>query len=131
MNNFKTFRSLKEAVAEKARKIWDKEYDKRTNVKYVTDQLWKFKNDISKGDVFIIYSESRIFGIAEVTDKSKYHYKKFSNISFAHQINVKYKWYEVWPKRADDKIVEMLGKQGTLKLIEEDWIWDCLIKKLP
>lgn len=127
---FKSYDSLKKAVIQTAKTVWDVDSDRKTNVKYATDQLWTFKRTISRGDVFIIYSETRVLGVAEVTAKSKYRYCGVKNISFGHQMNVKYWWYKKWPKRAHDKIVEALGKQGTLLLIEEDWLWDYLLKRL-
>lgn len=36
-----------------------------------------------------------------------------------HQMNAKYWWYTERPKRTDDRIVATLGKQGTLKRIDE------------
>lgn len=129
LNNFSSFDSLKEAVA-RAKPIWDKEWDSNIDINYVTDQLWKFKTAISKGDAIIVYSESRVLGVAEVTSESGYRYKENRSISYENQINVKYRWYKEWPKRADDKIVETLGKQGTLRLVKEEWLWNYLIRKL-
>jgi len=37
---------------------------------------------------------------------------------------------EGMPKRADDRIVKTLGKQGTLKLVEEGWLWNYLLRKM-
>jgi len=131
LDNFKSYEALREMVAQKAEEIWNKEWDTTTNVKYATDQLWAFRNNIKKGDALIVYSESRVLGVAEVTAESKYRYEKAGPISYAHQINVKYKWYKQWPQRADQRIIDTLGKQGTLRLVEEGWLWDHLINKLP
>jgi len=114
-----------------AAKKWDRNRDKKTNVPYVNNQLWRFKNDIKKNDVFIVYSKSRIFGIAEVNDDPEYVFNDSGLLSFAHQIKVRYRWYKQWPIKADQRIIETLGKQGTLKLIEEPWLWNYLLKKLP
>jgi len=130
LNKFKSWGSLKKMVTKRARDIWDRNRDRKTNVKYATDQLWTFKMVISRGDVFVVYSETRVLGVAEVTAKSKYQYWRVKTVSFGHQINVKYRWYEEWPERADNKIVKTLGKQGTLRLVEENWLWDYLLKKL-
>jgi len=129
--DFDTYDSLREAVKQKAEDDWNRNWGRKIKVKYVTDQLWTFKNDISIGDVFVVYSESRVLGIAIVTEESKYQYKGSRSISYENQINVKYKWYKEWITRADDKIVETLGKQGTLRLVEEDWLWDYLVERLP
>jgi len=131
LEDFGSYESLKEAVEQKANDNWNINWGRKTKVKYVADQLWTFKTAVSKEDVFIVYSESRILGVAEVTSKSNYQYKGNESISYEHQINVTYRWYNAWPKRADDKIVETLGKQGTLKLVEEEWFWDYLLQKLP
>jgi len=131
LDNFKSYDSLRQAVAQKAMDIWNREWGTKTKVKYVTDQLWTFKTAVSKSDVFIVYSESRVLGLAEVTAKSKYQYEGMDTISYAHQINVQYKWYKQWPKKTDGKIIETLGKQGTLKPVNERWLWDYLVKKLP
>ncbi len=131
LNNFKSYEALREMVAKRAEELWNKEWETTTNVKYATDQLWAFRNNIKKGDVFIVYSESRVLGVAEVTAESKYRYEKAGPISYAHQINVKYRWYKQWPQRADQRIIDTLGKQGTLRLVKEKWLWDYLINKLP
>ena len=129
LNNFSSYDSLREAVA-RAKPIWDKEWDTNIRVKYVTDELWGFKT-ISEGDVIIVYSQSRVLGIAKVTKDSYYHYKKEKTISYEHQMNVKYVWYKEWPRRSDSKIVNALGKQGTLRLVENEWLWNYLLEKLP
>lgn len=126
LNRFKSYDSLKKAVTKTVNTLWP-----GSQIKYITDQLWTFKTAISKGDVFIVYSESRVFGVAEVTAKSTYQYWGVKTISFGYQINVKYWWYKDWPRRAPDRIVKTLGKQGTLRLVEEDWLWDYLLRKLP
>jgi len=131
LKDFKSYESLKQAVTRTARTVWDIDSDKKTDVKYVTDQLWTFKTAFSPGDVFIVYSESRVLGVAQVTPKSQYKYRVVPKMSFGYQMNVKYWWYTEWPKRADDRIVDTLGKQGTLKRIDEKWLWDYLIKRLP
>jgi len=131
LDNFKSHDALKEMVTRTAEEIWNKKWDRKTDVKHATDQLWTFRNSINKGDVFIVYSESRVLGIAEVTAESKYRYQKSGSISFAHQINVKYRWYKQWPQRAGQRIIDTLGKQGTLRQVKEKWLWDYLIKKLP
>ncbi|MHA1833297.1 MAG: phospholipase D-like domain-containing protein [Candidatus Baldrarchaeia archaeon] len=130
LNKYSSWDSLKRAVAEKAKTVWDRNSDRKTKVKYVTDQLWTFKNEIVAGDVLIVYSETRVLGIAEVTAESKYRYGAVNDISFSHQMNVKYRWYRKWPHRADDKIVKILGKQGTLRLVEDRWLWNYLLKKI-
>lgn len=126
LNGFNSYESLRKAVTQTVRTLWP---DSRT--KYITDQLWTFKTDISEGDVFIVYSESRVLGVAEVTSESRYQYWGFKTISYGNQINVKYWWYKDWPRRADDRIVETLGKHGTLQLVEENWLWEYLLRKLP
>lgn len=130
LNNYKSYGSLRKAVKQYAKERYRRE-GKRTRIKYVTDQLWAFKTDISKGDVFVVYSETRVLGVAEVTDDSKYSYKGNRNISYENQINVRYKWYKQWPTKASKRIIKTLGKQGTLLLVEEDWFWDHLVKNLP
>jgi HKD family nuclease len=129
LSAFSSYDLLKEAVARK-KPVWDKAWGTNILVKYATDQLWGFKT-LSEGDVVIVYSESRVLGIARVTENSSYHYKKEKAISYEHQINVKYVWYEEWPRRADDKVVETLGKQGTLRLVKEKGFWNYLLDKLP
>ena len=131
LNRFVSHSSLRNKVKDKAESEWDPFSDKKTKVGYATNQLWTFKNKISAGHVLIVYSECRVFGIALVDDESKYHYRAEDSISFAHQMNVKYLWYESWPRRADNRIVRTLGKQGTLRPVEEDWLWDHLLRKLP
>jgi len=130
LDNFKTKDELKKAVHKTAEEIWNKEWPTRTDVPYTTKQLWAFRNEISKGDVFIIYSESRVLGIAEVEGQPEYTYEDSGPISYAHQIRVKYRWYKHWPHRADQKIIDTLGKQGTLKPVEENWLWNYLLKTL-
>jgi len=130
LKDFRSYESLRQAVARTAKTVWDIDSDRKTNVKYVTDQLWAFKTAFSPGDVFIVYSESRVFGIAQVTSKSQYKYQEISTISYGYQMNVKYWWYSKWPRRADDRLVDTSGKQGTLKRIDEKWLWDYLIKRL-
>jgi predicted Mrr-cat superfamily restriction endonuclease len=114
----------------KAKPLWDREWGGNIDISYVTDQLWSFKTAISEGDVMIVYSESRVLGIAEVTRESEYQYGEKGPISYENQMNVRYRWYEKWPKRADSKIVETLGKQGTLRVVKEEWLWNYLVKKL-
>lgn len=130
LRKFKSPDALRQIVAQKAKTVWDVNATQKTKVGYATDQLWIFKNAISKGDIFIVYSETRVFGLAEVTSRSRYQYQMVKTLSQDHQMNVKYRWFHAWPRRADDKIVEALGKQGTLKLVEERWLWRHLIKKL-
>lgn len=130
LGKIKSYDLLRDIVRRKAKSDWDK-YDGKTKIKYVTDQLWEFKNIIANGNVFIVYSESRVLGVAEVTSASKYQYKGNKSITYEHQISVKYRWHKYWPKRADDKIVGILGKQGTLLPINEAWFWSYLIKTLP
>jgi len=130
LRNFKSHDSLKEVVKQKA-EDWDRDSPRKTKRGYVANQLWTFKTAISKGDAFIVYSESRVLGIAEVIEEPRYHYKENQSIPYEHQIDVKYRWYKEWPKRADDKIVETLGKQGTLRPVKEDWLWSYLLEKLP
>jgi HKD family nuclease len=131
LNNFKTKDELREAVDKTAEEIWNKEWDTRTDVEYTTKQLWTFRHEITKGDVFIVYSESRVLGIAEVEEQPEYTYEDPGTISYAHQIRVNYRWYKQWPQRADQRIIDALGKQGTLKLVEETWLWNYLLKTLP
>jgi len=131
LNKFKSKDSLRKVVSQTAKTVWDKGSDRKTNVKYATDQLWTFRTSISKGDVLIVYSETRVLGVAEVTAKSRYRYWEGKTISYGHQMKVKYWWYKEWPKRADDKIVRTLGKQGTLRLVEEGWLWNYLLERLP
>jgi HKD family nuclease len=122
---------LEEAVRYAAENIWDTKRGRRTKIGYATDQLWTFKNGISKNDVFIVYSESRVFGIARVGEESKYSFDESEPVSFAHKINVKYEWYKRRPSKADQRIIDTLGKQGTLKIVDETWLWNYLLKKLP
>jgi len=129
LNNFTSYEALKEKISRKARDDWNKKRDRRINVEYVADQLWTFKNRISAGDVFIVYSECRVFGVATMTPKSKYEYRGV-DLLYEHQINVRYVFWKEWPKRADDRIVKTLGKQGTLKLVEEGWLWNYLLRKM-
>ena len=131
LDNFKTKEELREAVAKTAEEIWNKEWDTQTDVEYTTKHLWTFRHEILKGDVFIVYSESRVLGIAEVEEQPEYIYEDSGAISYAHQIRVKYRWYKQWPQRADQRIIDTLGKQGTLKLVEENWLWNHLLKNLP
>lgn len=131
LRNFKSYGSLLRKVEHIATTDWNLRYDKKTNVKYVADQLWTFKKAIIPNNVFIVYSETRVLGLAQATHESKYQYWKVRNLSFGHQANVKYWWFKDWPRRADDKIVKVLGRQGTLRPVEEDWLWNFLLKKLP
>ena len=131
LDDFETKDALKIAVKETAEDIWNKEWTHRPNVAYVTDQLWDFRNGISKNDVFIVYSETRVLGIAKVEEKPEYVFADSGNFSFYHQIKVKYMWYKEWPRRADQKIIDTLGKQGTLRLFDVDWLWSYLLKTLP
>ncbi|MGA3191409.1 MAG: phospholipase D-like domain-containing protein [Candidatus Bathyarchaeia archaeon] len=131
LGNFKTKDQLREAVDKTAEEIWNKIWPRETDVNYTTKQLWAFRNEISKGDVFIVYSESRVLGIAEVEAEPEYMYEETGRISYAHRIKVKYRWYKQWPGRTDQRIVDTLGKQGTLKLVEEAWLWKYLLKTLP
>jgi hypothetical protein len=61
-------------------------------------------------------------------NKSKYQYKANEHISYAHQINVQYWWYHHWPRRANDRIVNALGKQRTLRLVTDSSLWNLLLK---
>jgi HKD family nuclease len=131
LNGFKSYESLKDAVNRTAETIWDVNSDRKTNVKYAADQLWTFKTAFSSGDLIIVYSESRVLGLAQITPESQYLYRQVPTISYGYQMNVKYLWYTKWPMRADDRIVNTLGKQGTLKRIDENSLWDYLIKTLP
>ncbi len=124
LKRFSSYSELKREVARQAKRVWGE----KTKIKYTTDQLWNFKNQISEGDVFIIYSACRVLGIAEVTKESKYYYNKSKSVTYAHQINVKYRWYEEWPRKADKKIIKILGKQVTLIEVKEKRIWNYLIK---
>jgi len=54
LDNFKSKDVLKQVVAQTAEEVWNKEWDTKTTVKYVTDQHWAFKNNITKGDIFIV-----------------------------------------------------------------------------
>jgi len=130
LKKFKSHNSLRNAVSRTARTVWDVNSDGKTKVKYVTDQLWTFKTSVSRGDIFIVYSETRVFGVAEVTARSTYLYWGTKELSFGHQIRVKYLWYKARPRRADDEIVQALGKQGTLLLVKEEWLWNHLSKRL-
>jgi len=131
LKRFKSRDELKEAVRVAAENIWNKEWGRNTNVEYVTDQLWTFKTELNKNDVFIVYSESRVLGIAELNDHPEYSFNESGPIEFAHQMKVKYRWYKQWPGRADQRIIDTLGKQGTLKIVDETWLWNYLLKKLP
>lgn len=117
------YKSLNEKVKEKS-EIWNEIKEEKTNVAYVTNQLWDFHTKIKQGDIFIIYSETRILGIAEVAKNSRYQYKGNDFIQYENQMNVTYKWYEYWPRRASSRIINVLGKRGTLRKINEKWLWD-------
>lgn len=102
-----------------------KEHGKKTKKWYVIDQLWTFRN-FNIGDVLIIYSRQRIFGIAEVTNESKYSYQGNPNITYENQMNVRYLFYDERPQRADNYIVKNLGRQGTIKpVIKQVWNYIC------
>jgi HKD family nuclease len=133
LKNFKSYDSLRQAVSQAAANTWDPVSDRPTDVEYVTKQLWMFKTAILPKDVIIVYSESRVLGIAEVSSESKYQFRRYgeNEIRYGHQINVTYLWYKDWPKRADDDIVATLGKQGTLRLVKENWIWRHILETLP
>lgn len=131
LQKFKSPDMLRRVVKQKAKTVWDVGAKQKTNVGYATNQLWTFKKNISKGDVFIVYSETRVFGLAEVTSRSRYQYQKVKELSQKHQLNVRYRWYNAWPKRADDRIIGTLGKQGTLKHVEEKGFWGHLLEQLP
>jgi HKD family nuclease len=131
LNTFKSKDELREAVRLAAKNIWDKNRNEKTKIGYVTNQLWTFKTGISKNDVFLVYSESRVLGIAEVIKPPRYLFNESGPISFAHQIRVKYRWYNQWPRKADQRIIDSLGKQGTLKLVNETWLWNYILQKVP
>ncbi len=131
LSNFRNKDAIRRAVDRAAEEIWDREWNTRTDVEYTTKQLWAFRYGISKGDIFIVYSESRVLGVAEVEGQPEYTYEDSGPISYAHRIRVKYRWYKQWPQRADQRIIDTLGKQGTLKLVEETWLWNYLLKTLP
>jgi hypothetical protein len=122
LDRFETYEDLKEEVVRTAHNKWDKESERKTKVKYVTDQLWTFgpaSRSFREGDVFVVYSECKVQGVAVMTRDSKYQFQTLRDISFAHQINVKYRWYKQRPHRADERVIDALGKQGTLMLIEQ------------
>jgi len=106
---------------------WNMGRKRKVSVGYATNQLWDFKNRVQQGDVVIVYSRRRIFGIAEVVEESPYFYNYEYELYYANQIKVKYLWYHPWPERSDQKIINALGKQGTLKQIDEKWIWEYII----
>lgn len=104
-----------------------KKYGKKTKKGYVINQLWTFKN-FNIGDVLIIYSRQRIFGIAEVTNESKYTYNGNLKITYENQMNVRYLFYDERPQRADNYIVRNFGKQGTIKPVINK-IWNYIYKQ--
>jgi HKD family nuclease len=131
LRNFTSADSLKQEVLRIAENVWNPVSERKTDVNYVTDQLWAFKTAFASNDIIIVYSESRVLGIAEVTSKSTYRYKETKGVSYAHQMNVRYWWYKDWPKRAEDRIVMTLGKQGTLRRIKENWIGLIYLRHFP
>ncbi len=127
LTNIQTKNELKNRVRIEAESNWNIGREKKVSVGYATNQLWDFKNSVQQGDVVIVYSRRRIFGIAEVIDESPYFYNYTDELYYANQIKVKYLWYHPWPERSDQKIIRALGKQGTLKKIDEKWIWKYIL----
>jgi HKD family nuclease len=130
LDDFQTYEELRRTVAEKAKKVWNKYGPTKTNEKYATDQLWAFRNEPTAGDVFIVYSQSRVFGIAEVTAESEYRYRP--DLPWGgHQITVRYRVHFRKPDPADKRIIETLGRQGTLLQIKEPNFLKYLVRTLP
>ena len=130
LDDFATIDDLRIKVAETAKNVWNREWPRKTNEKYATDQLWAFRNGPGEGDLFIVYSECRVFGIAEVTPESEYRYRPNSEAG-AHQITVRYRQRSKWPPRADKRDIATLGKQGTLMKVGEPSSLACLTSTLP
>ena len=130
LNEYESHNSLRTAVTEIAETYWNVIYESTTNIGYVTNQLWNFKNNLSEGDIVIVYSRRRIFGIAMITTESEYNYCANENISYEHQVNVKYIWYKEWPGRADKKIIKILGKRGTMRLLVEEGLMEYVLERL-
>lgn len=107
-----------------AKQYWNRGRKRKVSVGYATNQLWMLKEEIQTEDLVVIYSRRRIFGIAEVLEKSPYTYKYLDSIDYPNQLKVRYLWYHYWPEPSEQKIINTLGKQGTLKRIEEKWVWD-------
>jgi len=130
LDDFATKGDLRRKVAEAAEQVWNKTWPRKTNVKYATDQLWDFRNEPREGDLFIVYSECRVFGIAEITGASEYRYRPGSDTSY-HQITVRYRRHWKRPGRADEEVIATLGKQGTLMQVGKPSFFEYLISTLP
>jgi len=130
LRRFDLIDSLRKAVT-REKPIWDRDRTDghKTSIESATNQLWTFKNEIQKGDMFIIYSECRVLGIAEVVEPN-YQYKGNDAITYEHQMMVRYRRCYSWPRRADDRLVDALGRRigQTLKRVHEPWIWSHLLK---
>jgi PLD-like domain len=97
-----------------------------------TDQLWAFRNLPQKeGSLVIVYSECRVFGIAQVSKESTYEYNGNSSVSYEHQIGVKYLWFDEWPHQASKYVKEQLGQQGTMFQVKNPRIWDEVVRSIP
>jgi HKD family nuclease len=134
LRKFRSKDSVKAAVTKKV-PSWERERRRqgkkeRVNIEHVTGQLWAFKTEISRGDVFIVYSATRVLGIAEVMESSDYTHFGNKTLEYANQRSVMYRWFRQWPERADRRIVRVLGLQGTLRLVKKDWVWDHLLETL-
>ncbi len=130
LGDFPTKDDLRRKVAEAAEQVWNKIWPRKTNVKYATDQLWDFRNEPREGDLFIVYSECRVFGIADITGASEYRYRPGSDTSY-HQITVRYRKHWTWPDKADKEVIATLGKQGTLMQVEKPNFLESLMSTLP
>ena len=130
LDKFETKDALRRKVAETAEKVWNKPDHPRTDEEYVTNQLWDFSREIRKGDLFIVYSKQRVFGIAKVTTAPEYRYRPNPEMRF-HQITVRYRLPLPKPERADKQVIAALGKQGTLMLVEDPKFLKDLMSKLP
>jgi predicted Mrr-cat superfamily restriction endonuclease len=129
LDEFRTYDDLRRKVAEMAKKVWNKKGSRKTNEKYATDQLWAFRNEPAAGDLFIVYSKSRVFGIAEVTPESAYRYRG-DFPGGGHQITVKYRLHFAKPARADKHVIDTLGSYWTLKQVEEPKFLEHLMNTL-
>jgi hypothetical protein len=132
LEQFQKYDDLRSKVADTAQKVWNREWGTKTKVGYVADQLWQFRH-VRKRDRFIVYSEQRVLGVAEVIDGAQYQYRPprlDSDLSYAHQITVKYLWHRQWPAPADARVKATLGKQGTLMLVDKPGFWQYFVSKL-
>jgi len=119
LNRIQSSNSLKAAVERYKLRRHEDFY-----VKTTADQLWTFKRLPEKeGAVILVYSEGRVLGITQITKNSTYAYKGIKSISYEHQINVKYLWFDEWPKEASRYLKKELGKQGTLLRVENQRVW--------